>query len=342
MWRLARQLTEEKNWRIRLWVDRLEHLTRLEPAIDPMLATQMCQQIEVRQWPSSWQPVKPHPIVIAGFSCDLPDEYLKELAAQAAPVWVQLEYLSAEDWVDSFHGLHSHRSDTLKPVFFFPGFNDKTGGLIREQDLLAERDRWLATHQSRPWLATHGIDIDESTTIASVFTYPHAPLHLLIEQLQHTGKRFHLIIPSDAPLPVTTNSERVTCQAIRFLTQPEYDKLLWSCDINLVRGEDSFVRAIWAGKPMIWQIYPQNDGVHHAKLNAWLERAKPPELVAQTMRDWADGELATPISEVFANDQWAKWRQASLAFSAELAHQTTLATRLDTWVRQQTATLDRL
>ena len=56
------------------------------------------------------------------------------------------------------------------------------------------------------------------------------------------------------------------------LTQAEYDHLLWSCDLNLVRGEDSFVRAQWAGKPFLWQAYPQDDGAHVAKLAAFHRR----------------------------------------------------------------------
>jgi uncharacterized repeat protein (TIGR03837 family) len=53
-----------------------------------------------------------------------------------------------------------------------------------------------------------------------------------------------------------------------FVEQERYDPLLWACDLNFVRGEDSCVRAQWAGKPMVWHIYPQHDGVHMRKLRA--------------------------------------------------------------------------
>jgi uncharacterized repeat protein (TIGR03837 family) len=56
-----------------------------------------------------------------------------------------------------------------------------------------------------------------------------------------------------------------------FVPQPDYDRLLWACDINLVRGEDSFVRAQWAGRPFVWHIYPQDDNLHHKKLRAFLQ-----------------------------------------------------------------------
>jgi uncharacterized repeat protein (TIGR03837 family) len=57
---------------------------------------------------------------------------------------------------------------------------------------------------------------------------------------------------------------------VPWLSQPDFDRLLWSADLNLVRGEDSFVRAQWAGVPFIWQIYVQHDGAHAAKLEAFL------------------------------------------------------------------------
>ena len=61
--------------------------------------------------------------------------------------------------------------------------------------------------------------------------------------------------------------------------------MLWACDFNFVRGEDSLVRAIWAGKPFVWQIYPQDDNAHYAKLEAFLD----------TYLDGAGKEIATHI-----------------------------------------------
>lgn len=349
MWRLARQLRQEKNWHIRLWVDNLESLQQIEPNIDPSLQTQIHLDIEVRQWPSRWEPVTPHRIVIAGFSCELPDDYLQQLAATENPVWLQLEYLSAEDWVSSFHGLHSKRNDALKPVFFFPGFNESTGGLIREHHLLKDRDRWLETEHRHQWLASLNINPPDDARLVSVFTYPQAPLHLFIEQLQQTGQRFHLLVPSKQPQSVLPNyppNERVTWQAIDFLPQPDYDKLLWSCDLNLVRGEDSFVRAIWAGKPMLWQIYPQKDRAHHAKLDAWLELTKLPTAIGNAMHEWADGQLATDLTGSLVaganRGGWHAWQKSSQSFCQALGKQTDLATRLDGWVRTEIATSNGL
>ncbi len=57
-----------------------------------------------------------------------------------------------------------------------------------------------------------------------------------------------------------------------WLPHAQFDRLLWSADLNVVRGEDSLVRALWAGAPFIWQLYPQHDGAHRRKLQAFLER----------------------------------------------------------------------
>ena len=52
--------------------------------------------------------------------------------------------------------------------------------------------------------------------------------------------------------------------------------MLWACDVNFVRGEDSLVRALWAGKPLVWHIYPQHDDAHDAKLEAFLDWLQAP------------------------------------------------------------------
>ena len=64
---------------------------------------------------------------------------------------------------------------------------------------------------------------------------------------------------------------RLEVRLLPFLSQSVYDELLWACDWNFVRGEDSFVRAQWARRPFVWHIYPQAEKAHLAKLGAFLE-----------------------------------------------------------------------
>ena len=73
--------------------------------------------------------------------------------------------------------------------------------------------------------------------------------------------------------------------------------MLWACDLNLVRGEDSLVRALWAGQALVWHIYPQHDNAHHAKLQAFLDWLQAPTSLRQFHAVWngiVAGELLLP------------------------------------------------
>ena len=82
-----------------------------------------------------------------------------------------------------------------------------------------------------------------------------------------------------------------------FVEQARYDALLWACDLNFVRGEDSFVRAQWAARPLVWHIYVQEEAAHLVKLDAFLDRycAALPDTVGKTLRTfwhaWNAGHL---------------------------------------------------
>ena len=140
-WRLARQLAAEHGLDVRLWVDDLAAFVRVCPSADVQLAEQCQQGVSVRHWPVDWQPVTPAAVVIEAFACTLPPAYVAALASAAQPVlWLNLEYLSAEDWVAGCHGLPSPQGNGVQKFFFFPGFVEGTGGVLRETNLLARRD----------------------------------------------------------------------------------------------------------------------------------------------------------------------------------------------------------
>jgi uncharacterized repeat protein (TIGR03837 family) len=92
----------------------------------------------------------------------------------------------------------------------------------------------------------------------------------------------------------------LTVQVVSFLDQPDYDRLLWSCDLNFVRGEDSVVRAQWAARPFIWQIYPQREEAHLVKLDAFLDRyteGMPGFLNQEVRQAWGawNGRIEEPM-----------------------------------------------
>jgi uncharacterized repeat protein (TIGR03837 family) len=335
MWRLARILATEKQWHVRLWVDNLRAFERINPAIDTSRVKQYCDDVDIRLWQDPWQMIDPYPIVIAGFSCDLPQPYVVALRGKKPIHWIELEYLSAESWTESFHGLSSQRSDGLAPKFCFPGFTSSTAGLLREHSLLAQIEQWQADEQKQAsWLSLFGIKRKPGQSLISVFTYPGAPLERFAITLDTLGMPFHLLLSeSTGPVCMPSSLTNVTWQRLAFLPQTEYDKLLWSCDLNLVRGEDSLVRAIWAGKPLVWQIYPQSDGTHHKKLEAWLNRAELPGPIRRWMHQWADALAPDDLSDCLNGEAWQIWQKQASRFRAHLAAQDDLASVLNRWCR---------
>lgn len=304
-WRLVRQLQREHDWRVRLWVDDLNSFQRLEPRVS-IAATQNIDGIEIIHWPHSTD-FTPAPIVIATFSCDLPDPYVENMRAQrnhptARPesLWINLEYLSAEDWVESCHGLPSLRADGLSSHFFFPGFTAQTGGLLRESALIAQRDSWQTDRVAqRAFLEKLGLSHaavsalfpamqdNPAARLVNLFCYNSAPVEALIGVLRADARQTVLLIPEGIHLQYASGHQgQLFIERVPFLPQTEYDKVLWTADLNFVRGEDSIVRGIWAGKPLIWQIYPQTENTHLEKLQAWLAHTGLPEDIGNVMRCW--------------------------------------------------------
>ena len=263
-WRLASQLAAEHGWRTRLWIDDLAPLRRLAPdfASGP---------VDVRlwhmPWPTPWSADDTAEVVIEAFACDPPPAYIEAMTTRARrPVWLNLEYLSAEAWVAGCHGLSSpHPRLPLVKYFFFPGFEPATGGLLRERDYAALR----GSFDEAAFRAEFGLPkkAPDELTI-SLFSYPNPALPELMQAWAASPQPIRLLLPGSSEAAHKTGN--LTVHPLPFLPQPRYDELLWACDLNFVRGEDSFVRAQWAGKPFVWHIYPQTDEAHQAKLDAFL------------------------------------------------------------------------
>ncbi|MFT0521066.1 elongation factor P maturation arginine rhamnosyltransferase EarP [Pseudomonas faucium] len=285
-WRLARQLVAEHGLAVRLWVDDLNAFVPMCPGADASAAQQWQQGVEVRAWPAQWQPVAPADVVIGAFACQLPAPYIEAMRARAtAPLWLNLDYLSAEDWVEGCHGLPSPQANGLRKVFFFPGFTDKTGGLLREAPLLAQRDALQQSPEARTaFLQGLGVELEKGAQLISLFAYENPQLGAWLDALAADSCATHLVVPSgrilgdlgnwlgEPALAVGDLHQRgaLTVQVLPFVSQDDYDRLLWCCDFNAVRGEDSFVRAQWAGRPMLWHIYVQEENAHWEKLEAFL------------------------------------------------------------------------
>jgi uncharacterized repeat protein (TIGR03837 family) len=286
-WRLARQLAVSRGNPVRLWVDELESLQTLCPEVDAAAPVQHIEDIEVRRWGAVFPAVAPAQVVIEGFGCGLPDDYIEVMVSRnPRTLWITLEYLSAERWVSGHHGLPSpHPRWPLERYFFFPGFIAGTGGVLREADLFARRAAFGNDARRQLWAELGFEPPVAEATVVSLFAYEHAPVTDLLAAWEHGQALTVVAIPEGrivkpvldwlgvAAAGIGRSFQRgaLEVRLVPFVPQPIYDQLLWACDCNLVRGEDSFVRAQWASKPMIWQAYPQQERAHWPKVEAFLD-----------------------------------------------------------------------
>lgn len=333
-WRLARQLQREHGIGVTLWVDDLHSFARLCPEVDAGAQQQCIAGVTVRHWrgqDGSFSAAEVADIVIEFFACDIPPGYIEAMAARTPrPVWLNLEGLSAEPWVEGCHRLPStHPRLPLVKHFYFPGFTEQTGGLLREAHLDAERDRFQASPEAMAaFLAPYGVTARAMAAArVSLFCYPHAPVAPLFDAWQQSAEPVLCLVPEGvaaqdvadflgAPARPGAAMTRgaLTLRVMPFLAQPDYDRLLWACDINFVRGEDSFVRAQWAGRPFVWHIYPQDENLHHVKLRAFLQRyGAPGPVLEQVSLGW-NGALAAPA------DWSALWPQLHADLPALAVH----------------------
>lgn len=288
-----------------------------------------------------------HPdVVIEAFGCEAPTAYLGALAQQHAaceaagspkPVLVNLEYLSAEDYVERCHRLPSRimsgPANGMTRWFFYPGFTERTGGLIREHNL-AQRQ---AQFDRSAWRAAHGI-ADHDCAI-SLFCYEPAALPQLLASLQQSTSHWSprlLVTPGRATAAVQASAQAAAIEPIYLPTcsQTAFDEMLWACDLNLVRGEDSLVRALWAGQPFVWHIYPQHDNAHHAKLDAFLDWLDAPASLRQFHHAW-NGMAVPDTLPRMTLELLESWRTCTLQAREKLLAQNDLIAQLQPFVAEK-------
>lgn len=330
-WRLSRQLRDAGH-RVRLWVDDASALAWMAPTA----TNQQEQGIEVHAWAlasdaDTLAQLPPADVWVEAFGCDIPEIFVAHGVAtrRQPPAWINLEYLSAEDWVPRMHGLPSPvmtgPAKGWSKRFFFPGFTQGTGGLLRETNLLTRQqsfDRHAWRQQHAPKLAADGL-------LISLFCYEPAALSPLLRQL--VGTPHHLLVTPGRPLAAMQHAlkgmtEPPNWSALPYTDQNGFDEMLWACDLNFVRGEDSLVRALWAGQPFVWHIYPQHDKAHHAKLDAFLDWLQAPPGLREAHWAWNGlKEAALPLLQAC---ELAHWKQAVRNASERLNAQRSLASQL--------------
>ncbi|AJZ96853.1 elongation factor P maturation arginine rhamnosyltransferase EarP [Pseudomonas simiae] len=356
-WRLARQLVAEHACDVRLWVDDLRAFERMCPDIDVEQDLQWQEDVEVRHWPAEWVSVPAADVVIAAFACQLPPDYMEAMAErERTPLWMNLDYLSAEEWVVGCHRLPSVKFKGVQKYFFFPGFRPGTGGLLREARLLEQRKAFQQdAGAQRDFLQALGIVPAVDARLISLFAYENAGLASWLDVLSTDGRATHLLVPEGRILGDVQrwlDVERLaagdiqqrgslTVQVIAFVRQEQYDRLLWCCDFNAVRGEDSFVRAQWAGRPLLWHIYRQDEDIHLDKLDAFLElytadlSAAASAALIGLWQAWnTEADMAQPWKMLL--EHWPEVSQRAETWCLEQGLQADLATALvkfyESWI----------
>ena len=330
-WRLCADLAS-RGHTVRLWVDDASALQWMAPGA---LAGNWLG-VAVHSWTdSSSAPVlaalPPADVWVEGFGCEIAPEFIAARAYSTGatgqnnikpPVWINLEYLSAETYVERAHGLPSPvlagPARGWTKHFYYPGFNQRTGGLLREPDLLERRHQF----DRDAWLRQIGVTPQTDERLVSLFCYEPPALDLLLTQLVQWPDRTRLLVTSgrataavkaalehkNSLQPAWNMREALSISYLPTLSQRDFDHLLWACDLNCIRGEDSLVRALWAGKPLLWQIYPQSDAAHHEKLDAFLDMLGASASLRRWHAVWNGLEVPT-ATDALAHADLENWSQ---------------------------------
>ena len=350
-WRLAQNMRAFFAARVHLWVDDIAALRALVPSA---AAGMVCQGVHIHAWADeaalaqTLAALPPPQWLIETFGCNLPAPVLARIAADK-PLWLNWEYLSAEDWAADLHAMPSLQSNGAAKYFWFMGFSPASGGLLREADYPQQRHAFLAdTTAQAAFRQRYGLPESPAggqSGLLFAYASPYWPQWLAVWQAAGVPMNLWLaggqvadslraagvIGAADLQAPGDVwQSGSVRLQRIPFVPQAEFDRLLWLADWAVVRGEDSFVRAQWAQLPFIWHIYPQAEAAHLPKLQAFWQQATAawPSALRQA-HTALSGELngAGGLSDAARQAAWQTlqtpglWPQAATAWAQTLQQQ---------------------
>lgn len=274
-YRLAKALKSElPGSEIRLFTNDLNAFSALNSSIDPSMTVQELNGIEFFSYGVLTDEfVKEYEIpklVIEAFACQIPAAYY-EKALDSDCLIINLDHLSAEPWIEGVHLKESLTGRKAKKYFFMPGFTTVSGGLIQDRPLSDEEKSEKRKHFENMFgFADAGLMI-------SAFTYEH-DFFLLFADLENIGKKINIIVFGEKSRKsiqkLQVNGSNISIAYADFISQEDYDALLKVCDLNFVRGEDSWSRACLSGKPFIWHSYHQKDNYQQVKVKAFLEFQK--------------------------------------------------------------------
>ncbi len=303
VYRLARALSSVRpEWHLSIVTDNLKSFSLLAPGLDESAPVQkytwnrsvsLCPEWTFLQWNDDFDcpaffKKSPSPLILECFQCGRPDWLEKILFADGKKSLkneitriIEIDYLTAEDYAEEFHKMPSAtRSAFVKKSFFMPGFTEKTGGLVLDENWLeavkcakTKRKNQLenppaSKEKSECKILMFSYERDFSRVVKALARFKSEKMpNLKVYLAQGRGKDSFLTAWTQAKKPF----ELVE---LPFLSQLDWDSFLASCDFLFVRGEDSLSRAALSGLPFVWHAYPQDDEYQAVKVQALLDRMK--------------------------------------------------------------------
>lgn len=274
-WRLARKLKRiAPSNEINLIVDDLDSFSKICGTVNPAVSLQVIDDIKIYGSKSDEFCYKEFSgeknvrlqVILECFQCGRPDWLEKILFDDELNHTVQIimiDYLSAEDYAESFHKLQSlTRRGKVKKVNFMPGFTSKTGGLTIDENW----NSLLPRNSSGPVL---------------FFSYGRnwQPVIKGIERGMKAvcGSNKIMVAQGIGKASFIKSWKKTDCHTMElteldYLNQNDWDEMMKNCSFLFIRGEESLSRACLSGIPFVWHAYPQSDEYQLVKVNALLGR----------------------------------------------------------------------
>ena len=253
-------------------------------------------------------------VIIEAFGCQIPEEYM-EIAYDNSELLINLEYLSAEDWIEDFHLQSSPLGrGKLKKVFFMPGFTEKSGGVIADSNYLERIQRVLENKEFYKKKYLSDIEDRENKIVGTLFSY-EKNFTPLLEDLKKLDKDVVILAmgekTQDSLRKILKNFSiedfrnslkygKIEIRFLNFLNQEEYEELINIVDFNFVRGEDSFIRAVLTGKPYMWHIYCQEEYAHMDKIEGFLDKYR------RVIENFSDEDFLLNMEKFFKDYNFRK------------------------------------
>ncbi len=279
VYRLTRNLiTHYPEVSVNLIVQGLDSFNKINNKINPALPIQELEGFTVFDWDNfdfcykyfSGKNNSHLQVILECFQCGRPDWMEKILFEDELTHIVNvimIDYLTAEDYAESFHCLKSlTRRAKVQKVNFMPGFTNKTGGLIFDtSDTLVKADT-----ANPVMFFCYDADWRVLVNALNKFCKDFGPNDILVAQ----GKGHDSFCKAYDEL---CKDEAASFKVIDlpFMNQQKWDLQLQNCSFLFIRGEESLSRACLYGIPFVWPAYPQSEEYHLVKVRALLSKMEP-------------------------------------------------------------------